>query len=406
MSLVDRFVIGVDIQRYGARVMRRQGLLQRELDRILDEAAEAAGVSRAKWHRVDGGDGEMAVLPADVDLLAIVRRFVSELDLRLADHNEDHVAETRIRLRVAMHSGALTPKPHGYTGPAFIVLQRLLDSAPVRAAMTEVPEAHLAQIISGSVYERAVVPELGGLRPRQFREVKVDLPAKEFHEIAYLHVPNGWPESKQPAFEPARPPFPVVIGQPAPLGEKPAEKVATPVIQPPEPSPGPLALTPGLREFIRGIRLMLAGNRITEADRLTTLAILVSADRANKGWLRESDHHKILSELITELDAAWAVCSSGAWGFHAQRQYMRGFSLPGRHAMAELSFHMLSHLFGWRDDEEGVMPRYSEFVRRASRDVPFYPTLRDSQREHHPTWYDEWRATVLSVHTRLRRWER
>lgn len=406
MSLVDRFVIGVDIQRYSARVMRRQGLLQRELDRILDEAAEAAGVSRTKWHRIDGGDGEMAVLPADVDLLAVVRRFVSELDLRLADHNEDHVAQTRIRLRVAMHSGVLTPRSHGYTGPALIVLQRLLDSAPVRAAMTEVPDAHLAQIISASVYERAVVPELGGLRPRQFREVKVDLPTKEFHEIAFLHVPNGWPEPRQPAFEPARPPFPVAIGQPAPHGEKPAKKVATPVIQPPEPSPEPPALTPRLRQALDEIQCSLRENRIEEADELTTLAILISSGRAKNFWLRESHGRDISGELITELDTVWSDFSAGAWGFHAQRQRAKKFSPYVPHTAVELSFHTLSRMLGWRGAQEDLIPKYPEFVQRASHDMPFYPTLRSPQREHHPTWYDEWRATVLSVHARLRSWER
>jgi hypothetical protein len=387
MSLVDRFVVGVDVQRYSARVTRQQQLLRRELDRMLDEAAEAAGASRAQWYRVDGGDGEIAVLPADVNLLAVVRGFVSELDLRLADHNEDHAPETEVRLRVAMHSGSLTPlEGGGYTGPAFTVLRRLLDSEPVRAALKEVPEAHLAQIISGSVYERAVVPELGGLRPRQFREVKVDLPAKEFHETAYVHVPGGWPEPKRPDFKPSRPPFPVITGQPAP-------------------SPETTTRTTDPDGLVYGIQKSLARHDIEQADKLTTRAILVSVGQASKGWLRESHGHEIPDELLTELDMLWAVVSAGAWGFRAQRQCVREYSRPGRHTVTEPRFHALSRLFGWRGEQE-TATSYSEFVQRASHEVPFYPTLRDSRREDHPTWYDEWRTTVLSVHGRLRSWER
>ena len=405
MSLVDRLVIGVDVQRYSARVTRQQYLLRRELDRMLDEAAEAAGASRAQWYRIDGGDGETAVLPADVNLLAVVRGFVSELDLRLADHNEDHAPETEVRLRVAMHSGSLTPlKGGGYTGPAFIVLRRLLDSEPVRAALKDVPEAHLAQIISGSVYERAVVPELGGLRPRQFREVKVDIPAKEFHETAYVYVPGGWPEPKLPSsgFKPSRPPFPIP-GRTQP--DEPAHTAYPPVIQPPEPSPEPPALDSGLRRLVTQIRESLANNKIEQADTLTTFAILVSVDRASKGWLRESHGREIPAPLLTELSATWADFSSGAWGFHAQRQCVHEYSRTGRHTVTEPRFHTLSRLFGWRGEQE-TATSYSEFVQRASREVPFYPTLRDSRREDHPTWYDEWRTTVLSVHARLRSWER
>lgn len=394
MSLVDRFVIGVDIQRYSTRILRRQGLLRERLDRILTTAADKAGISRTEWHRMDTGDGELAVLPADVDLLAVVRRFVSELDLLLADHNEDYVQDAGIRLRVAMHSGVLTPAPHGYTGPALIDLQRLLDSAPVRGALADVPEANLAQIISSSVYKRAVVPELDGLRRRQFREVRVDV--KEFHEIAYLYVPNGWPEARQPAFEPARPPFPIAVGQPTPPREKPTEKVATPIIQLPESHPEPQTLTPELRALLHEIRHMLARDMVEQADRLTTIVLLRSVGQASKGWLPESNGHEISADLLTEIDVAWAAFSSGAWGFHAQRQYA---------SLDRSSFHALSRKFGWRGDQDDAIPQYSTFVQRASRHTPFYPTLRDPQREDQPNWYDEWRTTVLSVHARLRSWE-
>jgi hypothetical protein len=142
------------------------------------------GISRKHWERRAEGDGEFAVLPSDVDLLAVVRRFVNELHIRLADHNEDHTPEMQIRLRVAMHIDVMTPGRLGWAGPAPIDLARLLDSVPVRAALTEAPQAHLAQIISESLYKKVVVSGLGGLRPRQFHQIQVDLPAKDFHQTA------------------------------------------------------------------------------------------------------------------------------------------------------------------------------------------------------------------------------
>src|SRR6266516_3354305 len=207
MSLIERFVVGVDIQGFSSRVARRQVMLERDLDKMLDEAAEEARVSRALWERSVAGDGEVAVLPAEVDMLAVVRKFVSELDHRLTDHNEDHHPETRIRLRVAMHIDVITPAALGYAGPALIVLQRLLDSAPLRTALTDAPDASLAQIISECLYQKTVVPELGGLRPRQFQKVQVDLPAKGFQQTAYVYVPGGLPApaTDRPR-KPVRPP--------------------------------------------------------------------------------------------------------------------------------------------------------------------------------------------------------
>lgn len=388
MSLVERFVVGIDMQRYSTRVARRQAVLQRELDRILTDAAEAAGLSRAAWDRLPAGDGEIALLPPDVDLVAVVRRFVSELDLRLADHNDDHAPETRIRLRVAMHSGVLAPGTLGYVGPALVVLQRLLDSAPVRAALVDVPEANLAQIVSDVVHERAVVPELGGLRPRQFRRVAVDLPTKEFHQNAYLYVPGARP---QPPPAPPRLPFPVVTGQPAPRREEPrAEEPA------PEPVPEPPPLSPVVRKLVRELRESLERNDIAHADTLTTLAILESAGRSEKGWLRESDGLRISDALLTDVDEAWADFSAGAWGFQAQRKHLDGVRLSGRR-----QFRTLSVLLGWRRNTEEILPRYPEFTRRADRAAPFYPTLRHPAREAHAAWHDEWLATVMSVHVRL-----
>jgi hypothetical protein len=190
VSLIERFVVGVDIERFSSRVTRRQVLLQRELDRMLDDAVEAAGTNREQWERRATGDGEVATLRADVDLLKVVRRFVYELDQRLADHNDDHNPEARIRLRVAMHIDVVTPGALGYAGPAFTVLQRLLDSIPVRAALAEASDANLALIISEPVYQKTVLQELGGLRPRQFKRVQVDLPAMDFHQTAYVYVPK------------------------------------------------------------------------------------------------------------------------------------------------------------------------------------------------------------------------
>jgi hypothetical protein len=195
----------VDVQKYSARNTRRQFGIQRDLKRILDEAASAVGLDRTLWARHPAGDGEMDVLPHGVDLIAVVRRFVTRVDELLEDFNEDHQAESRIRLRIAMHIDVVIPSDLGFAGPALVVLSRLLDSDAVKAALAAEPGANLALILSDAVHRKAVLSELGGLRPAQFEATLIDIPAKGFRETAHIHVP-GRPRADSSARPvPARP---------------------------------------------------------------------------------------------------------------------------------------------------------------------------------------------------------
>ncbi|MEO3807407.1 hypothetical protein ABGB17_00245 [Sphaerisporangium sp. B11E5] len=213
--LVDRFVVGVDVRKYSSRTTRRQLEVQRDLDEILTVAAEQAGLDRSGWVRQVSGDGELAELPEGTDLVAVVRRWVAELDVLLRDHNDGHAPENRIRLRLAMHTDVLTRSMLGTAGPALIVVSRLLDSAPVREALEDAPDATLALIVSDAVYRKVVLSELGGLRPASFREVEIDLPGKGFRELAHVHVPGTpapGPRPEGPSAGQGRP------GGPAPTG--------------------------------------------------------------------------------------------------------------------------------------------------------------------------------------------
>lgn len=190
-GLVDRFVVGVDVEKYSGRNVRRQDDTQRGLDQILGETAIAAGLDRRLWLTTPGGDGELAVLPADVDMVAVVGRFVSELDDRLGAFNEDRVPAMKIRLRVVMHIDTVKRSALGHAGPGLVVLSRLLDAQPLRDALVSVPNANLALLVSEPVYRKVVESGLGGLRPRRFSAVMVHNSAKSFRQTAYLYVPGA-----------------------------------------------------------------------------------------------------------------------------------------------------------------------------------------------------------------------
>jgi hypothetical protein len=189
-ELVNRFVIGVDVERYSVRNVRQQDDTQRALDRILAEAAEAAGLDRQEWLTQPGGDGELAILPADVDLVASVSGLVTQLDDRLTAYNEDHSDVMRIRLRVAMHMDMIMRSAMGYAGQGLIVLSRLLDSKEFKQALADASDASMALLVSDPVYHSVVESGLPGLRPGRFRSLAIDNPAKGFQQTAYLYIPG------------------------------------------------------------------------------------------------------------------------------------------------------------------------------------------------------------------------
>jgi class 3 adenylate cyclase len=190
-ELVNRFVLGVDVEKYSARNVRQQDDTQRALDRILHEAATAAGLDRQEWVTMPGGDGEHAILPADVDMVAVASGLVAQLDDLLTAYNEDHSDVMKIRLRVAMHMDMVLHSALGYAGPGLVVLSRLLDAAEFKQGLARARDASLALLVSEPVYRSVIESGLGGLRPGRFRLVQIDNPAKGFRQGAYLYIPGS-----------------------------------------------------------------------------------------------------------------------------------------------------------------------------------------------------------------------
>lgn len=130
VRLMYRLVLAVDVEKYSARDAREQLRAQTELKRILNIAAQNAGLDQRHWYEQVSGDGELVVLPEDVDVSAVVGDFTHQLETVLGEVNRKVVGGTRLRLRVAMHHGTLTPGPFGPAGDAPIVV----NAAPRRQA--------------------------------------------------------------------------------------------------------------------------------------------------------------------------------------------------------------------------------------------------------------------------------
>lgn len=202
----------MDAKSYSTRGEVDQREVQRGIVAVAGTAARAAGLYRGDWITQDGGDSEFAVLPSTEPEIVVVDRYVRELTAELNRYNERLLPEARLRLRVAIHFGPLSPAELGHAGPAPVAVARLLDSTPLRAALTEVESANLALLLSDGVYTDTVASLATTWRPDEFRKVRVR--QKEFDAPAWLCVPGHDVRvmalrEDEPRPAAARPPVPV-----------------------------------------------------------------------------------------------------------------------------------------------------------------------------------------------------
>jgi hypothetical protein len=212
--LIERFVIAFDIEKYSRHNTRRQAYAQADLRALLDLAAKTVGLDRATWEPHHTGDGEIAVLPPDVDMVRVVRNLTHELNTRLLTYNEDRAADAAMRLRVAMHTDAFMRTESGYAGDALVVLTRLLNAQPLRVALAEGDRAALALMVSDPVFKKVGRSGLGGIRPEHFKAVSIDIPEKNFQHIGHLHVP-GYDMDEFGPPPPGEPQHPGALAQPS-----------------------------------------------------------------------------------------------------------------------------------------------------------------------------------------------
>ncbi|MEU5878942.1 hypothetical protein [Spirillospora sp. NPDC047279] len=183
--LVYRLLLAVDIQAYSKRDVREQLLAQQHLSDALDRAAASVGLDRALWAKQVGGDGELATLPEGVDPAPVAGDFVIRLAAELRAINGERRAGARLRVRLSLHHGTLTAGPFGPAGDAPIVVQRLLDSGPLRRLLAAGTDRDLAYIVSDSLYEDVVQTGFCALPPAGFEQIKVTAKGAVFRGHVY-----------------------------------------------------------------------------------------------------------------------------------------------------------------------------------------------------------------------------
>ena len=197
--LVYRLLLAVDLEKYSHLDAQRQLAAQKDLRRLLDGCARRTGLRTSNWYRQPGGDGELVVMPADVDIPHVVGAFTSDLECALAELNRGRA--TRLRMRLALHHGTVIDGPLGPAGDAPVVVSRLLDAAPLRDHLTEHQDRDLVLVVSDTLYKDVVGSGFCALDPTDF--IRLEVVIKEKPYSGYIHHDDRTPPRRVPLPVPA-----------------------------------------------------------------------------------------------------------------------------------------------------------------------------------------------------------
>ena len=191
VRLLFRLLLAVDIKGYSARTPRMQLKAQADLLDAMEVAAEEAGLDRERCLQQVSGDGELAVLPEDDDIVAVVGTYPPALERALAEKNRRAAPERRLRVRLAFHHGALVMGPSASFGPAGdapVVVSRLLDARPLRRYLTARPERDVALIVSEQIYREVVCSGFCALSPEHFQQIRTTIKGVMYQ--GYIYDPD------------------------------------------------------------------------------------------------------------------------------------------------------------------------------------------------------------------------
>jgi hypothetical protein len=217
-----RLVVAADMESYSRRNNVLQHRAQLAFRQIMEDATAAIGMDRVGWQVQQGGDGELAILPASASERAVAARLAPAADRLLREHNQGLAPEARVRLRVAVHQGLVhLDGANGFPGDAVVHVCRLVDSPQAKQALRDFPDADVVLVVSDPLF-RDVIEPYRDLRPDQFAQVHAEISDKGFSAVAWIHVPGeNVARSVNPSASPApaAPTGPETPTSPAPAGQ-------------------------------------------------------------------------------------------------------------------------------------------------------------------------------------------
>ncbi|GAB3894734.1 ATP-binding protein [Kibdelosporangium lantanae] len=181
-NAVHRTILVVDVASFATRTNPRQVVVREGMYAAVREALEAAQATSCLLE--DRGDGVFVLAPPSVPKSVFVDVVPYALVAALRQHNAARPEVERIRLRMALHAGEVTYDDHGATSASINLTFRLLDAAPLKAALAE-SSGVLAVITSAWFYEDVVRHSTDAAA---YRQVQVDI--KETSTTAWIYLPD------------------------------------------------------------------------------------------------------------------------------------------------------------------------------------------------------------------------
>lgn len=186
---IHRISIALDIEHYAARTAYERSDAQERLLWTAVNFLRAAGVKPGKCVRQDEGDGQLILLPSDVDVARALPTSVMALECALRRLNATPGSAGRIRMRAAMAQGPVQEGRTGYVGFGVVETSRLVNSDAVRAGLNDNPAVSLAVIVSDDLYRQVFAQGYGPPRANEFRSVTASVDAKGYTSSAWRYVP-------------------------------------------------------------------------------------------------------------------------------------------------------------------------------------------------------------------------
>lgn len=188
----------VDLEKFGAdsRTQQNRMAIRRGMHTVVETAFTRAGIPWQASYRRDTGDGILIAVPAaGANKSAFVGELLTTLTELLDEHNETHADEV-IRLRLALHVGEIAFDGFGPDGPGFIHATRLIDAAPLKAALAQ--SAKPLAVITSAYVHHEVVKQHDEHAPDAYRQVTVQV--KETTGYGWIRVPGDrLPEPSRPS---------------------------------------------------------------------------------------------------------------------------------------------------------------------------------------------------------------
>ncbi|MEU4801694.1 hypothetical protein [Actinosynnema sp. NPDC023587] len=182
-------VVVVDVEGFGdgARTTPDQLKVRKGLYRALHRAFDRARLPWAECRREDRGDGVLILAPASIPKALFVDSLPGALAAAVREHNRDHRAGERVRLRMAVHAGEVAHDDQGVTGDAVNLTFRLVDSEPARVALAR--SSGVLSVIVSDWFHQNVVRHTAGIDETTYQQVPVV--AKKTETVGWVSSPDG-----------------------------------------------------------------------------------------------------------------------------------------------------------------------------------------------------------------------